>query len=114
MRTTLHALAQNARHLLTELHHSWLGRHLSQTANRRSPPPGPTKYQPIRQVILTDEVGRTLFEEYAAHRESSRGHEETGWVLLGLREVSQAIVLASAGAKPRPRARYVTIEDQND
>jgi hypothetical protein len=87
-----------------------LGRHLSQTANRRSPPPGPTKYQPIRQVILTDEVGRTLFEEYAAHRESSRGHEETGWVLLGLREVSQAIVLATLPAGTESEAGVAHVQ----
>jgi hypothetical protein len=43
-------------------------------------------------------VGRTLFEEYAAHRQGPRGHEETGWVLLGLREENEAIVLATLPA----------------
>jgi proteasome lid subunit RPN8/RPN11 len=49
-------------------------------------------------VVLTDEVSRTLFEEYAAHRESTRGDEETGWVLLGLREVDEVVVLATLPA----------------
>jgi hypothetical protein len=47
---------------------------------------------------LTDEVSRTLFEEYASHREGSRGHEETGWVILGLREIDQAVALATLPA----------------
>jgi proteasome lid subunit RPN8/RPN11 len=52
-------------------------------------------------VVLTDEVSRTLFEEYANHRASERGEEETGWVLLGIREQDEATVLATlpAGAE---------------
>jgi proteasome lid subunit RPN8/RPN11 len=52
-------------------------------------------------VVLTDEVSRTLFEEYALHRQSDRGEEETGWVLLGIRETDEATVLATlpAGAE---------------
>jgi len=38
-----------------------------------------------RAVHLDDEVARTLFEEYAAHRKGARGEEETGWFLLGRR-----------------------------
>jgi hypothetical protein len=58
-------------------------------------------YLPLDAIALTDGVGHTLFEEYAAHREETRGDEETGWVLLGLRELSQAVVLATlpAGAQ---------------
>lgn len=48
--------------------------------------------------MLTDEVSRTLFGEYAAHRASDRGGEETGWVLLGLRMRDQAVVLATLPA----------------
>jgi len=52
-------------------------------------------------VVLTDEVSRTLFAEYAAHRKSDRGREEIGWVLLGVREADRAVVLATlpAGAE---------------
>jgi hypothetical protein len=58
-------------------------------------------YEPLEKVRLTDAVGRTLFEEFAEHRQGSRGEEETGWVLLGLRECNEAVVLATlpAGAQ---------------
>ena len=52
----------------------------------------------IRRVVLTADVSRTLFEEYAAHRATDRGAEETGWVLLGLREAEQVTVLATLPA----------------
>jgi hypothetical protein len=64
--------------------------------------PGPGRYEALRRVILTDEVSRTLFEEYALHRATERGKEETGWLLLGLRQVDQAVVLA---ALPAPADR---------
>jgi hypothetical protein len=47
---------------------------------------------------LSDGVSRTLFEEFAAHRRAERGDEETGWVLLGLREQDEAIALATLPA----------------
>ncbi len=59
---------------------------------------GVSGYQPLHRVTLTDEVCRAFFSEYAAHRQSARGHEETGWVLLGLREETEAIVLATLPA----------------
>lgn len=64
-------------------------------------PPAPPAYGRLRRVVLTDQVSRTLFAEYAAHRGSERGAEETGWVLMGLREDDEAVVLASlpAGAE---------------
>jgi proteasome lid subunit RPN8/RPN11 len=43
-------------------------------------------------------VSRALFAEYAAHRASDRGAEETGWCLLGLRRADEAVVLASLPA----------------
>ncbi len=49
-------------------------------------------------MVLTDQVSRTLFAEYAAHRASSRGAEEIGWVLFGLREADRAVVTATAPA----------------
>jgi proteasome lid subunit RPN8/RPN11 len=48
--------------------------------------------------VLTDGVGHTLFEEFAGHRAEARGEEETGWVLLGLREAREAVVLATLPA----------------
>lgn len=57
-----------------------------------------TRYDPLARVVLTDEVSRTLFGEYAAHRATDRGAEETGWVLLGLRDADTAVVLATLPA----------------
>src|SRR5262249_44661109 len=64
---------------------------------------------PLEHVLLTDGVGRTLFEEYANHRSASRGEEETGWVLLGLREPTRAVVLATlpAGAEYEASTAHV-------
>jgi len=49
-------------------------------------------------------VGRTLFEGYAQHRATARGNEETGWILLGLREPCEAVVLATLPAGTRAEA----------
>jgi proteasome lid subunit RPN8/RPN11 len=56
---------------------------------------------PLERILLTDGVGRTLFEEYACHRAAARGNEETGWMLLGLREQHEAIALATLPAGTR-------------
>ena len=39
-----------------------------------------------------------MFEEYAAHRKSKRGHEEIGWLLLGYRGTITATVVATLPA----------------
>jgi proteasome lid subunit RPN8/RPN11 len=69
---------------------------LPRPASRRTGP-----LQPLRRILLTDGVSRTLFEEYARHRDRPRGDEETGWFLLGLREEEEAVALATlpAGTK---------------
>jgi Prokaryotic homologs of the JAB domain len=61
----------------------------------------PITYGPLERVLLTDGVGRTLFEEFASHRSEARGEEETGWVLLGLRGANEAVVLATLPAGAR-------------
>jgi len=61
-------------------------------------PPAPVHYAPLQRVQLTDEVGRTLFEEYAQHRNRAGGEEETGWILLGLREANEAVIMATLPA----------------
>ncbi|MFN4258817.1 MAG: Mov34/MPN/PAD-1 family protein [Gemmataceae bacterium] len=70
---------------------------------------GSVPYHPLQRVVLTDGVGRTLFQEFAEHRSSTRGEEETGWVLLGLREAHQAIALATlpAGAERNAGVAHV-------
>ncbi len=67
-------------------------------------------YRRLQGVRLTDGTARTLFEGYAAHRaEEARGEEETGWLLLGLREADAAIVLATlpAGAQRDASSTHV-------
>ena len=62
------------------------------------PPAGPIEYRRIERIVLTDDVSRTLFDDYASHRMGKRGDEEMGWVLLGLRQSDQAIALAALPA----------------
>ncbi len=61
-------------------------------------PPGPRGYRRLERVVLAADVARTLFEDFAEHRAGPRGEEEVGWVLLGLREEREAIVLATLPA----------------
>jgi len=79
--------------------------HLSRTLQgERLPPPellastAPKTYRRLERVRVTDQVCRTMFEEFGAHRRSERGDEEIGWVLLGVREESEALVLATLPA----------------
>ena len=58
----------------------------------------PGQLEKLKRVVLTDGVGRTLFEEFSRHQQSQRGHEETGWLLLGLRRETEAVVLATLPA----------------
>jgi proteasome lid subunit RPN8/RPN11 len=95
----LQALVRTASQLLTDVNRRLVRER--PPLPRPLAPPLPTDYQPLQRVLLTDGVAHTLFEEYAAHRAEARGDEETGWILLGLRETDQAVVLATlpAGAE---------------
>ncbi len=97
----MQAVVRTANKWLSELHRAW---HRPRGAVVRPQPVPPIQgpvYLPLDGIRVTDGVGHTLFEEYAAHRAEARGDEETGWVLLGLREGTQAVVLATlpAGAQ---------------
>jgi proteasome lid subunit RPN8/RPN11 len=94
----LQALVSTASQLLDDLNRSWLRSRAR--APRLLPSPSPS-YLPLERILLSDGVGHTLFEEYAAHRAEARGEEETGWLLMGKREASEALVLATlpAGAE---------------
>jgi len=93
----LKALVARTSQLLTRLRRSWHRPPLS-LIEKREPSPTSVNFQPLQRVLLTDGVGRTLFEEYAAHRSQANGDEETGWMLLGLREAREAVVLATLPA----------------
>jgi hypothetical protein len=88
------ALVARTSQLLSHLRRSWHRPPFSLIENR-DPSPVTANYQPLQRVLLTDGVGRTLFEEYAAHRAQANGDLETGWMLLGLREPNEAVVLAT-------------------
>ncbi len=92
------ALVSAASRFFNDLSRSWHREHFPRREVLESPAPPARSYGRLQRVVLTDEVSRTLFEEYAAHREGARGEEETGWVLLGVREAEEALVLATLPA----------------
>lgn len=104
----LHALVTTASRWLDGWSRSLFPERFPLPAKRPVPSP-PLRYQPLTRVILTDGVCRTLFEEYAAHQAGARGDEETGWVLLGVRDVGEAVVLATlpAGTQCHASASHV-------
>jgi proteasome lid subunit RPN8/RPN11 len=61
-------------------------------------PAGPRSYHRLERVVLTEAVAQTLFTDFAEHRAGPRGDEEVGWVLLGLREEKEVVVLATLPA----------------
>jgi hypothetical protein len=105
----LQGLVSTASRFLNDLQRSLLGDHLPGPEVSVPAPTGPRRYKRLERVLLTDEVSRTLFDEYAAHRDGARGEEETGWVLLGVREASEAVVLATlpAGAERNAGVSHV-------
>ena len=105
----LRALIRGAGRLVREL----IG---GREPHQPEPPPyvPPREFQPLRRLVLTDGVSRTLFEEYGEHRQSDRGDEETGWLLLGLREADEAVALATlpAGAERQAGVAHVRFNSQ--
>jgi hypothetical protein len=97
----LQGLVSSARDLWSDVRRSWLPPSTPSHAVVRTPA---APCAPLQRILLTDGVGRTLFEGYARHRNEERGEEETGWVLLGLRELSEAVALATLPAGSRSDA----------
>lgn len=52
----------------------------------------------LQRVLVSSAVLQSLFNMFAEHRQSERGEEETGWVLLGYRQEAEAVVLAALPA----------------
>ncbi len=69
----------------------------------------PSELPCLRRVVVADEVSRTLFQEFAEHRASSRGREEIGWLLLGVRYADVAVVLATLPAGMQRSASAVHV-----
>jgi proteasome lid subunit RPN8/RPN11 len=59
-------------------------------------PTGPLK--PLERVSIHEAVMATLFREFTEHRQSYRSEEETGWLILGLRDETSATVMATLPA----------------
>jgi proteasome lid subunit RPN8/RPN11 len=104
----LNGLVSTANRWLGNLNRSLLGDRLP-LPEPPELPAAPRSYRRLRRVLLTDEVSRTLFQEYAAHRAGARGEEEIGWVVLGVREDDHAIALATlpAGAQRQAGVAHV-------
>lgn len=92
----LRALVTTASRLLSNMSRTLLSERLPPA--ELLPASSPKTYRRLERVRVTDQVCRTLFEEYREHRRSQRGEEEIGWVLLGVREESEALVLATLPA----------------
>lgn len=92
----LQALVSSACRLLNEVSRRVLGERLPPA--ELLPAPVSKTYRRLERVRVTDQVCRTLFEEYGEHQRSERGDEEIGWVLLGVREEADALVLATLPA----------------
>jgi proteasome lid subunit RPN8/RPN11 len=94
-----HALVQAAGRLAKEVSRA-LRRGLPPKLKAEAPVtrPSVSDLQPLERLQLTDGVSHTLFEEYAAHRRGPRGEEEIGWILLGVREGSAGVALATLPA----------------
>jgi proteasome lid subunit RPN8/RPN11 len=97
----LQALVSIASRLVHDVSRSAIRQRLSLAELRRMAATCFVQLQPLRRVVLTDGVGRTLFEEFGSHYAETSGEEETGWVLLGVRQEEEAVVLATlpAGAE---------------
>jgi hypothetical protein len=72
-------------------------------------PTGPIDYRRLQRVKLTDEVNRTLFTGFETHRQGSRGGEEIGWVLLGVRHDDEVLALATLPAGTARSASHVHV-----
>jgi len=110
----LRALVSTAGRLLADLNRSLFRECLPALEKIDPPAPAPRPFRRLERVVLTDEINRMLFEEYAEHRQGSRGEEETGWVLLGLREETEALVLATLPAGAHRSAGVAHVRFNSD
>lgn len=113
-RRMLQALVSTTSRLLHDVYRAWFRERLPAPEVLEQQPPIARRYERLDRMVLTDEVSRTLFEEFAGHRRTNRGEEETGWVLLGVREVHEAIVLATlpAGAERSAGVAHVRFNSE--
>src|SRR4051812_12661218 len=92
----LHGTVAQARHLFADSR--------GPTAVCLLPPMRSSACAPLQRVLLTDGVSKALFEQFSAHRLGPRHGEETGWLLLGVRDGADGHVLAVLPAGARSEA----------
>jgi hypothetical protein len=98
LRIMFQALVSSAGRLARDLQRSFFRQRIAALEAAEHALSARPEYKPLQRVLLTDGVGRTLFEEYAEHQVGARGDEETGWVLLGVREEQEATILGTLPA----------------
>jgi proteasome lid subunit RPN8/RPN11 len=105
----LQGLLSTAGRLLADFQRAWRHEPQPHAPARPAGAPPARSYETLERVLLTDGVGRTLFDEYATHRAEADGDRETGWMLMGLREADHAVVLATlpAGADAETSVTHV-------
>src|SRR5580765_192548 len=98
---------------LTKIQSWWRGRCAIEQAAQPVLPKLPAP-QRLERIVLAEGVARTLFDDYAEHRNSERGDEEIGWILLGLRQEGVAFALASLPAGTQRDAGWAHIRFNSD
>jgi hypothetical protein len=76
------------------------------------PPAAPPRR--LERIVLADGLAHTLFDDFMGHRQSPRGDEEIGWILLGLRQDGVAIALAALPAGTQRDAGHAHIQFNSD
>ena len=103
-----------ARRLWADWNGHWRSRVAQQPVTEAPASASAAPLDSLERLVLTDGVYHTLFEEYAEHCRSSRGREETGWLLMGHRLEREAVVLATLPAGARRQAGVAHVRFNSD
>jgi Prokaryotic homologs of the JAB domain len=98
---------------LNQIDSWWRKASAAETLAAKMPTP-PSAPRRLERVVLSEGVASTLFDDYAAHCVSPRGAEEIGWILMGLRQDTEAIALAALPAGAERDASQVHIRFNAD
>jgi hypothetical protein len=98
---------------LNQIDSWWRKASAAETLAAKMPTP-PSAPRRLERVVLSEGVASTLFDDYAAHCVSPRGAEEIGWILMGLRQDTEAIALAALPAGAERDASQVHVRFNAD
>lgn len=76
---------------------------------RHEPAGAGAPFAKARSFAVAEGVIRTLFDEFAAHRQTDRGNEEIGWLLLGKRTDTGIMILGTLPAGTHRDASVVHV-----